>query len=302
MDHKQLQANILNFSLNDGALGSQGYKKVLLQLFGLTGHGKSSFINSCQYVLDDKNQFEVIAEAGEKLDGSSMTQVRKAYELTELITLVDNRGCSNMNDFQKAEVFAQLGNFLPMDEEVHWEDNYSPMMEKVEEAKMEPNFTDFLVPIFVYSAENILAEKLVEDFKHFMNNCSDMTGVFPIIVLTNKTSGDYFALEKQFKLMGAEIVTAIENYTVGRELKTLGKTTDILTVIDSALKNVRFRLEQPRNPEKEQRERKKFLLNYIHKAGQEKSEQERLKKEEEKKNEEKLGIWAWLRRFFGYKW
>ncbi|CAI9579907.1 unnamed protein product [Staurois parvus] len=78
-----------------------------------------------------------------------------------------------------------------------------------------------------------------------------MTGIVPIIVLTFKTAANYMETEKQFRLMGAETVIAIENYTRESKIKTLGKTTDILMVIHSALRNVRFRLEQPRDPRKE---------------------------------------------------
>ncbi|CAI9612486.1 unnamed protein product, partial [Staurois parvus] len=103
----------------------------------------------------------------------------------------------------------------------------------------------------------------MKDMKHFLENCIKMTGIVPIIVLTFKTAGDYLEIEKQFRLMGAETVIAIENYTQKRHTKTVGKTIDILMVIDSALRNVRFCLEQPRDPRRERIERKSFMLNYI---------------------------------------
>ncbi|CAI9541107.1 unnamed protein product [Staurois parvus] len=62
MDIRELRANIMNFSLDEGNLGSQGYTRVLLQLFGYTGHGKSSFINSCKYVLENGEIFTEYTE------------------------------------------------------------------------------------------------------------------------------------------------------------------------------------------------------------------------------------------------
>ncbi|XP_040211826.1 uncharacterized protein LOC120942928 [Rana temporaria] len=292
MDIRQLKDNIRSFSLEDGDLGSQGYKRVLLQLFGFTGHGKSSFINSCMYVLEEGENFIEYAEARETLEGYTM--IRNAYPLTDQITIVDNRGCSKLNDFERAEVYAQLGNCIPIGQKVDWEKNYSAMMEAIENSELEPNFTDFLVPIFVYRATKMINE--MEEVKTFMENCVKMTGIVPIIVIAFKTKGDYLEVEKQFRLMGAETVIAIENYTTESKIKTLGRTTDILMVIDSALRNVRFHLEQPRNPRRERIERKKFMYNYIHQIHlhqeREKHEKEKSEREKEKKKqeEERKGI------------
>ncbi|XP_073491487.1 uncharacterized protein [Aquarana catesbeiana] len=260
MDIIQFKENIRNFSLDDGDLGSQGYTRVLLQVFGYTGHGSSSFINSCMYVLEEGENFKEHAEARETYYG--LTMVRNAYPLTDVITIVDNRGCSKMDDFEKAEVYAQLGNFTPIGKKVEWRDNYKTMMGALEDT--EPNFSDFIVPIFVYSARQQIPAGEKQNMKTFMENCRKMTGIVPIIVLTFKMKGDYLGIEKQFRLMGAETVIAIENYTMESTIKILGRTTDILMVIDTALRNVRFRLEQPRDPRRERIERKKVLFNYIH--------------------------------------
>ncbi|CAI9579906.1 unnamed protein product [Staurois parvus] len=65
MDIRELRDNIMNFSLDEGDLGSQGYTRVLLQLFGYTGHGASAFINSCKYVLENGEIFKEYAESRE---------------------------------------------------------------------------------------------------------------------------------------------------------------------------------------------------------------------------------------------
>ncbi|XP_073491484.1 uncharacterized protein [Aquarana catesbeiana] len=291
MDNRQLGDKIVSFSLDDGDLDSQGYTRVLLQLFGYTGHGKSSFINSCKYVLEKGENFKENAAVRETDEG--LTMVRNAYPLTDVIFMVDNRGCSKMNDFERAEVYAQLGNFIPIGEKVDWRDNYSAMMEAIENT--EPNFSDFIVPIFVYSVRQQISAEEKEDVKTFLENCIKMTGVFPIIVLTSKTKGDYLEMEKQFRLMGAETVIAIENYTTESNIKTLGRTTDILMVIDAALRNVRFRLQQPRDPRRERIERKKFMYNYIHQIElqheREKEEIEKIEREKEEKIQEEEKKW-----------
>lgn len=119
-----------------------------------------------------------------------------------------------------------------------------------------------------------------------------LTGVVPIVVITKKKSGDFIEVEKAFKRMGAENIISIENYTKEDHIKTQGRTRDILTIIASALTDVGFRLGQARNPRRDWVQRKKFLLDYIHKADQEKKEQEwrredqRRRAEEERRREE----------------
>ncbi|CAH2308200.1 Hypothetical predicted protein [Pelobates cultripes] len=108
-DIPRLRRNIQSFDFHHCSLGSQGFNRVLLQLFGFAGHGKSSFINSCKYVWDD-GEFCNIAKAGR--DDGARTTERISYELTKTITLVDNRGCSKMDDYEKGEIFAQLGGSL----------------------------------------------------------------------------------------------------------------------------------------------------------------------------------------------
>ncbi|XP_077350349.1 uncharacterized protein LOC144000411 [Lithobates pipiens] len=286
MDIRQLKENIRNFTLEDGDLGSQGYTRVLLQLFGYMGHGKSSFINSCKYVLEEGENFTEYAEAGEKQGG--LTRIRNAYPLTDQITMIDNRGCNRLDDFERAEVYAQLGNLIPIGQEVDWKTEYSTMMAAIEESEMDPNFTDFLVPIFVYRVTKMITSTEKEELRKFLHNCVKMTGIVPIVVLTFKTEGDYLEIERQFKLMGAETVIAIENYTMKRKIKTLGRTADILMVIDSALRNVRFRLEQPRDPRRERIERKAFIFKYIHLIKADEEIKNYHKSESEKKQEGKI--------------
>lgn len=104
LDH--VRNNILRFSLGRCPFGSQGYNRVLLQLFGYKSHGKSSLINSCKYVLDG-GEYKVHAKESSYYGG--VTVNRKAYQLTHTITIVDNRGNSRFNAFETGEIYAQLG-------------------------------------------------------------------------------------------------------------------------------------------------------------------------------------------------
>ncbi|XP_073502183.1 uncharacterized protein [Phyllobates terribilis] len=237
MDLDKLKESFLNFTLDDWPWGNQGYSRVLLQLFGYTGHERSSFINSCKYVLDEGEEFIEYAKAGAAI--GAITMERKAYNLTRNITIVDNRGCPTMSSFQRAEIYAQLGNFFPIGEKVEWMTNFTDMMCRLEDAELNPNYSDFIVPILIYSATCWFGEDGRQELYELLKNSVKMTGVVPIIVITKKNSGDFIKIENEFKLMGAEVVISIENYTEEDHIKTRVKTKDILTILHNALEDVK---------------------------------------------------------------
>ncbi|KAE8578319.1 hypothetical protein XENTR_v10023460 [Xenopus tropicalis] len=261
MDVDKLREYIQSFCLNDCPLGNQGYTRILLQLFGFLGHGKSSLINSCKFALLGKG-FKKHAEAAAN-DGG-LTMERKSYQLTGNITMVDNRGCAMINPYEMAEIYAQLCNFVPLDERVEWNQNYEDMMFRLEDGDVEPNFADFVVPIFVYSVKKAISGREIDEIQPFLKNCRDLTGIFPIIVLTNKTSGDFAELRNIFEGMGAEEILAVENYTDEDHFKTRGRHTLFLELIHKALKDVSFCMKEQRDAKRDRAQRKKFLLKYVH--------------------------------------
>ncbi|CAI9537471.1 unnamed protein product, partial [Staurois parvus] len=119
--------NIRNFRLRD-VEGNEGYNRIILQLFGLTGNGTSSFINSCKYVIDG-GEFVAHAWAGRGPGASTIRRI--PYELTESILMVDNRGMSTLNRFQTGEIFAQLGNLRPLNQEVEWVEDFNKNVDRV---------------------------------------------------------------------------------------------------------------------------------------------------------------------------
>ncbi|OCT64731.1 hypothetical protein XELAEV_18045828mg [Xenopus laevis] len=252
---------IRHFSLDNCALGSQGYNRVLLQLFGFMSHGKSSLINSCKYVLDD-GEYHIHAKA--LASHTSVTFNRTAYPLTDTITIVDNRGCSTFSAYETGEIYAQLGNFIPLNQVVKWADNFEEMINRLEDSEIDPNFTDITLPVFVYSVKKRFGEGEKNETKEFIFNCKKMTGVYPIVVLTHKTSGDFIQAEKEFLLMGVEKVIKIENYTKEDHGRTQGRHKEILHFIYSVLQDVNFQMKYKRNPRKERVEHNKFLLNFLH--------------------------------------
>ncbi|MEE6515163.1 hypothetical protein FKM82_023680 [Ascaphus truei] len=275
MDTDQLREYITSFSLDKCALGSQGYNRVLLQLFGYLGHGKSSFINSCKYVLNE-GEFKRYSDTGHS-DGGKTTR-RIAYPLTDTITVVDNRGCATMNGYETGEIFAQLGNLLPLDQEVVWEKGFQSIMHRLVEGDIDANYSDFVVPIFVYSVRKGITKEEVPEIKDLLDNARKLTGLDPIVVLTFKTQGDLTGVQAKFKNMGTERIFQLENLTESDHLRTRAKDQEILTFFHGVLKDVEFRMSEKRNPPQERAERKKFVLDFAHKM--------EMKREKEKKDQE----------------
>ncbi|OCT61911.1 hypothetical protein XELAEV_18047944mg [Xenopus laevis] len=274
MEYNQLRDYIQNFRLDNCPRGNQGYNQVLLQLFGFTGHGKSALINSLLYVLRS-GKFTMNAKSGVFSSGGAVTMERRAYEITPTITVVDNRGFGSMNDFERRMIYAQLGNFLPMNEKVEWKGDYEDFVALIEDSGLDPNYTDFIVPVFVYKVSVTLPEQEMSQMRDFFKNC--------------RNCGNYFKVEKMFQCLGAEVVVAVENYSKEDQLQTLGRNTDFLTLFKYALDNVTFRMEHPRNPKEERIERKKFLLRYIHDIDMaEKIKEEKVKQDARKAGQAKI--------------
>ncbi|CAJ0936491.1 unnamed protein product [Ranitomeya imitator] len=222
MDSRSMKGYIRNFTLNNGPHGNQGYSRVLLQLFGYTGHGKSSFINSCKYVVDDGpyKAHAKVAGSAEKPE----TMIRNAYELTETIALVDNRGCAKMNKDETGEIYAQLGNFLPLGSEVRWRPDYKDMVNIVLTADLVDRSADFIVPVFVYSANTQIASAEESELKEILTKAKKITGLFPTVVITRKLSEHLPDIQETFRRMGVDNIFPVENYTVEDHGKNSGET------------------------------------------------------------------------------
>ncbi|XP_073502171.1 uncharacterized protein [Phyllobates terribilis] len=109
-------------------------------------------------------------------------------------------------------------------------------------------------------------------------------GVVPIVVLTHKTAGTLTEKEGIFRDIGVDRIFSFENYTREDHMKTRGKHEEVLKFLCEVIKDVQFRVEQPRDPSEEMKMRKKFVLNYI----QNWDAMEKQRKEENKKALEQI--------------
>ncbi|XP_077350319.1 uncharacterized protein LOC144000385 isoform X2 [Lithobates pipiens] len=256
-DHRQF---IRNFSFHNCKLGNQGFQRLLLQVFGYLGHGKSSFINTCKIVWDN-SAYNNYTKASTSHGGA--TTDRRTYQLTENIILVDNRGCAAMKSHEKGEIFAQLANLMPLNMKVDWCQGFK-LADRIVEAEPLVQPSDFISPIFVYSVGHSPNPEEKQELKEILKTCREMTGVEAIIVLTHKSTGKLEKAEAMFRDLGATHVFSLENYTPKNQSTSTEVDNSVLKFLYEVVQDSIFRVGHSRDPQKEMTERKIFVLNYIH--------------------------------------
>ncbi|XP_075034888.1 uncharacterized protein LOC142097166 [Mixophyes fleayi] len=174
-----------------------------------------------------------------------------------------------MNEYEKGEIFAQLGNLLPLDEKVHFKEDKDAktdftLGDRMIQSEYLVKSSDFIFPIFVYSVKRGINPSEVEDLKILLTTVRQLTGIFPVVVLTHKTNTNLKAVKSFFKNMGAEQIFPLENFTPEDHLKTRGRHEEVLRFFLEVIKDIEFRMERIRDPQRERQDRKTFVFNFVH--------------------------------------
>ncbi|XP_075687085.1 guanylate-binding protein 6-like [Rhinoderma darwinii] len=217
-------------------LPHESFNRVLIQLFGFAGHGKSSFVNSCLFALSS-NSFNDFA--GEATSQGGKTIDRRGYKLTNSITIVDNRGLSKMDSAEEWEIYAQLCNCVPLDEIVLWDKSQEERLSLVTRRAQEKR-SDVIVPVLIYSSQQSLSGEDFNNIKEFLIQAKILTRILPFIVLTKSNVANKSSLKDKFFAMGMENVYCLENYIVSDRLALRSKHLNILTILYDILESVNF--------------------------------------------------------------
>ncbi|XP_075140890.1 uncharacterized protein LOC142216757 [Leptodactylus fuscus] len=260
MDDAERRQKIQAFTFDRCKRGNQGFERILLQLFGFVGHGKSSFINSviCAW---SNSEYKNYANAAGIFE--SHTMERLAYSLTENIVLVDNRGFCKMNAYETGEIFAQLGNLLPLDQAVDWSEGFG-LADRIVEAEPHVKASDFIIPIFVYSVTQSPTPGLREDLIEIIRTATKLTMVTPIVVLTHKNHKNYTKVNQIFRDLGIEKIFSLENYTDENTKMKREAQEEVIMFLYEVINDAQFYVDHPHDADQEMTDRKLFLLNYIH--------------------------------------
>ncbi|XP_069591263.1 uncharacterized protein [Ranitomeya imitator] len=260
MEDEELRRKIRDFTFDKCKRGNQGFQRILLQLFGYLGHGKSSFINTVMCVWSNSDYKNHANAAG--ADEGHTTE-RLTYQLTKNIVLVDNRGCSKMNTYETGEIFAQLANLLPLDKSVDWSHGFG-LVDRIVEAETHVKASDFTIPIFVYSVTTSPTPGLKEELKDIFCVAKELTKVVPIVVLTHRNHENNTEIQNMFRDIGVENFFSIENYTDKNPKKKRETHEAVIRFLYEVISDAQFRDKQPRDADQEMIDRKLFVLNYIH--------------------------------------
>ncbi|XP_073502099.1 uncharacterized protein [Phyllobates terribilis] len=186
---------------------NHGVQRVVLQMFGMLGHGKSSLINSCLCVMNGGG-YNNTAPSGSNFGG--MTMERREFELTRKLVMIDNRGFNKLKPTEVLEARAQFRRLREMGK-VTWtgisvKEAYSVYNE---EERREP--TDLVVPVLVQSCENKWTENA--EIERLMEDAYSITGIRPIIVITHSSSGNAAEFIQKLEKLQSTHFIPLENYT-----------------------------------------------------------------------------------------
>ncbi|XP_075687724.1 uncharacterized protein LOC142656684 [Rhinoderma darwinii] len=224
-----------------------GYERVVVQLFGMLGHGKSSLINSCLCVVKD-SEYHNLAGAGKS--HGSMTTKRQEHKLTNVLVMVDNRGIQKWKCEETAEVCAQLCSLRDIGE-VTWDKDNLEETSKQLLHKYTNRPSDFILPVLVYSAITTLTNDDVYTMEKCITNSFKITGIHPIVVITKCTWSNVEEIKMKFGNLGVLKKIFLENYTENNCERTAQKDQKILDFVNMCVEEAErvLRLRQNEDPQ-----------------------------------------------------
>ncbi|KAM4023967.1 uncharacterized protein ACNLHF_024935 [Anomaloglossus baeobatrachus] len=211
-------------------LQGHGFTRVCLQLFGLEGDGKSSLINSCLCVV---HNLPFSNEAGSGTSAEPFTTTREEYKLTDTVYIVDNRGLNNVTKDARLEVSAQLRNLRSMSR-VDWEFEYERTVNQLEE-RCNHHSVDFIVPVLVRSVDRLFSKKIADEFSPLLRDAFEITGIFPIVVLTKHRGRNTAEIKKLIEDLGPQQIFHLDNYTTTNASRSADTDCKVLKFLQVCL-------------------------------------------------------------------
>ncbi|XP_073502101.1 uncharacterized protein [Phyllobates terribilis] len=234
--------------INQFTLGNvPGYQRVALQLFVMLGHGKSSLINSCVCVVRN-GEYHNVAGAGTSEGG--LTIIRSEYVLTDELVMVDNRGFKKLEREEILEACAQLRALRDIGEVTWKKDNLEVTLDRFPH-KYTDRPADFILPVLVFSTTQILTNENICDFEKLITDSFRITGVHPIVVITNCTRNNSEEIRRKFGTLGVTKRICVENYTENSCERTEEKDQRILQFINMCIQEAErgLRMRQNEDPQ-----------------------------------------------------
>lgn len=235
----------------------RGFTKISILLMGMLGHGKSSLINSCLCVTRNEEYYN---EAGSGDSSEPITLETKEYQLGRSLYIVDNRGLNKLNTEEKIEMRLQYSKLRHLGE-VKWNRALDEVFQIFVD-KMNTPQTEFYVPVLVYSVRCQFSTEIYKELEPFIRQAQEITGIFPIIVLTRKTyrstNQSVEVVYKDFKRLGANYVICIENYTTTNPDRNDATDKEVMTFLKTCLDEAQRAISRKRSSNESE-----FLRNAV---------------------------------------
>ncbi|XP_072405743.1 uncharacterized protein [Chiloscyllium punctatum] len=208
--NQKLREEFLNYNPQSGGMRTNSYRpfKLSIRLFGRMGHGKSTFINNCLCVVKDT---EYRTEAGEGDPQGSFTVELKRYRLSDYVEIVDNIGAKSYSSNECYEFRAQLGGYRKVGEQVGSGGWGSYFWDYVTSRNADWQNTIY-IPVIVYRGDFPSFEKEKPMIKPLIDNARNITGMWPIIVVTHATEIGNFNVKAIFQSLHCPDVFLLNNY------------------------------------------------------------------------------------------
>ncbi|XP_040296109.1 uncharacterized protein LOC121007904 [Bufo bufo] len=160
-------------------------------------------------------------------------------------------------------LFNFSANLLPLDKPVAWSEGFE-LSDRIVEAEPYVKASDFIIPVFVYSVQQLPTPQLKDELKEILHTATQLTTVVPIVVLTHRTHKNYPQVEAMFRDIGTEKFFPVENYTEKNPKRKKETDEEIIQFLYEVISDAEFRASYPRDADQEMSDRKVFVLKYIH--------------------------------------
>ncbi|XP_072167869.1 uncharacterized protein [Diadema setosum] len=219
--------------------------RLRIGLFGPPGVGKSAFINSVLYATGetwDNQAPEGFAEEASK------TRALNSYDISDFISLVDNRGMRSLGGNFMVELGNQVAGVYGEGHEVEWDSGfYKRLVSGLKRTFLSSQDCEIHTCVLVVSARSLNMQP--QDLRELVTTIQQMTGEPPIVIITNCHNPHVRRdVVSTFRVglqeMGINYLFEIENYTIEshffddkKHIDALEALRQCLVVGDRVMKN-----------------------------------------------------------------
>ncbi|XP_072167868.1 uncharacterized protein [Diadema setosum] len=210
--------------------------RLRIGLFGPPGVGKSAFVNSVLYATGDTWDNQAPEGFAEE---ASKTRALNSYDISNFISLVDNRGMRGLGGNFMVELGNQVAGVYDDGYEVEWDSGfYKRLVSGLKRTFLSSQDCEIHTCVLVVSAKRLCIRPA--DLRELVQTIRSMTGEPPIVIITNCSSSlvvrsDVAAFRVGLQDMGVNYLFELENYTLQSHAYNRKKHVEVLEALRQCL-------------------------------------------------------------------